>query len=424
MPFDQNVCKSGVMVNGYLVNDPKDKVFLQKKLAQLNEIELECQADEHLSESDVCYSVVNDFLSRPKLYETCIVALIESQGPITERRVEAVACFSVKPMYLNGRYINTAFGFLTRTRPSYRRKGAIKTFYSMLPKTFATFNVETCIGYIHKGNTASLSMNNHTPIFGEHQIRMVRSRDNAQECKTEVTKLSSARADEIYQSVHKDNDFAWKTYMDILEHRNHLGTFSVSNSEVGEVGVSLWDMSKLAKLSVNHGKKAHDEFFRYHLAHNLFYIKADGFDNTTADGADKQFQLMETLVLALQKYAQETFNITHLIFDIDETLCEWTDLLDTSFQVVGKTAEYLSGFGINTEKSAKKSDIKRWLDPRDFSTLLFFNQGNTDVSLRTTSVATTVAPEDDLTLIGHAGKQINNDNTNTANRTIQLSAKL
>ena len=90
----------------------------------------------------MCYTTVNDFLSRPLLYNKCVVALIETPGPILERKIEAIACFSIKSAYINERYINVAFGFLTRTRPSFRRRGAIKMFYSMLPKTFATFNVE------------------------------------------------------------------------------------------------------------------------------------------------------------------------------------------------------------------------------------------------------------------------------------------
>ena len=96
---------------------------------------------------------------------------------------------------------------------------------------------------------------------------------------------------------------------------------------------------------------------------------------------NQQYNLMKELLINLELYCYNKFNITYLMYDIDETLKEWQYLLQNAFQIIGQTSEYLSGFGINATEQSKKSNIKRWLDPRDFSTLLFFKQGNTSIPI-------------------------------------------
>jgi hypothetical protein len=145
MPFYNEVVSKGMIVVGYSCHDPQDWELLQKKLTQLNSLEDECQADEELSGEESCYTKIDDFLLRPALYNKCVVATVEHPGDLETRRIEAVACFAVKPMFLNGRNINAAFGFLSRTRPSFRKKGAFKMFFSLLPMTFAKVRVCVCV---------------------------------------------------------------------------------------------------------------------------------------------------------------------------------------------------------------------------------------------------------------------------------------
>jgi hypothetical protein len=242
---------------------------------------------------------------------------------------------------------------------------------SIHPHTHTQFEVETCFGYIHKENTASLSMNKHTPIFGEHFIYNVRSAANLDvdaDVKCEV--LNAEDANRLYKQQFQDQDFAWRSYFDVLTHKHHAGTFSVSNDQ-GVAGISMWDMRSLGKIALNH--KAYENVaYDYMLCHNSFYFPSE---TATAKG---QMELMSKLIRKVQLYCRQNFGIDYVFFQIDETSKEWAEMLDNSFQVVGKTAEFLSGFGIN-KLSAKSGFVKRFLDPRDFSTLLFFKHGNTTI---------------------------------------------
>jgi len=373
MPVEVNhIADKNIYVNLYSCNDEKDRAFLRSKSHEFNELERECQSAEKLGDDEVCFTVATDFLERSTLYPECYVSLV--LGPEPEQTILAVAMFAVKTIYLHGNKIRSAFGFLSRTRPSYRRGGAFKYFFGFLPGTFALLGVENCYGYIHKENSASLAMNKHTPIFGEHYIYVVFTPPTAV-AKQTLRRLSDIEAASMYSKIYQSNDLMLEKFgEEILQHSCHQGTYALT-SDVGTVGVSLWDMRRFGKIASKHAKGQ----FSYMLCHSFFFAPSQNHVSS-AQSAAAQLELMENLVTSIQCFVRSQYKLHHLMMDIDQTTTEWAALLDSHFHVLGRTEEFLSGWGIN-RILPNQAFIKRFLDPRDFSTLLFFKGGNTTLEL-------------------------------------------
>ena len=123
-------------------------------------------------------------------------------------------------------------------------------------------------------------MNSHTPIFGEHNIYAIKSNINVNNIKTINKNFQKLIVKMLINYIYYNMVLMilYENYFNILEHPNHLGTFIMKNKYI--VGISLWDMSKLAKLRINHINN--NQEYKYHLAHNAFFIPNDQYFNNSS----------------------------------------------------------------------------------------------------------------------------------------------
>ena len=305
-----------------------------------------------------------DYLRVMEQYpESYCHSLVESNG----NKVVAVYITNLKQLYFGPYVITALFARLFRVDPNHRRKNLGTYLVSSAFKQLAPLEVDCILGYTLTTNIPSLAFQHRTlvPVYrGTDRLNIFIVPTGSNSMVIRLHKLTQMEVERLWTVDLVDwiNRPVFSDLYRIMQMSEYLGTFAVGDFPTGQYAIaSVWQPSSVILCDDRSNMK---NTYRgpFRLIFNFF--QSTSVPSSSNDNA--------RMLLSALSNAAAIDGIPFMLCQIDESSPFNLLCLD---RAVAMTTEIMTRDNISHRMTVLKDKFDKlstWLDPRDFSGLLYF----------------------------------------------------